>query len=254
MVMIARKEVEKREAELWERYQTTRNDRIREELVLQYMPLVKYVIGRQLSQLPDHLPREDLLNAGVVGLIEAVERFDPGYNVKFKTYAIPRIKGSILDEIRSYDIVPRSVRLKIRELKETIAELEKELCRTPGEEEIAGRMGISINKYRNLLKKLSPIRFLSLSQTLNNNTEWELPSKKLDQADLRENEELKETLVQAIQELEKSERLMISLYYYEKMTMKEIGMVMDLSESRVSQIHTQAILKLRTRISRYLNA
>ena len=238
------------DGDLWKSYFETRNDRIREKLVLQYIPLVKYVIGRQLSHLPPHLPREDLMSAGIMGLINAVERYNPNLEVQFKTYAIPRIKGAILDELRSYDIIPRSIRLKMKELQQSIRELESELGRTPGEEEIADKMGLKIDSYRDLLRRLSPIRFLSLSQTLNNAAEWDIPDATADATFSSDDNELKSILISAIQKLEKNERLMIALYYYEKMTMKEIAVVLKVSESRISQVHTQAILKLRSVIEK----
>lgn len=236
---------------LWTTFYRTRAEHLRERLVLQYIPLVKYVIGRQLSHLPDHLSREDLMSAGIVGLIEAVEKFNPELSIQFKTFAIPRIKGAILDELRSYDVIPRSIRLKMREVQQVIADLEGELGRSPHEEEIAQRMHLSVEAYRELLRKLSPVRFLSFSQTLNNEADWEIPSP--DSTPLNaDNEEVKQLLIEAIQNLEKNERLTVALYYYEKMTMKEIGVVLKVSESRVSQVHTQAILKLRSAIERGL--
>jgi len=241
------------EALLWAQYQQTGNEHVREKLVLRYIPLVKYVIGRQLSHLPDHLSRDDLMSAGIVGLIEAVEKFNPDLKIQFKTFAIPRIKGAILDELRSYDIIPRSIRMKMREVQKTMADLEAALGRSPYEEEIAQNLQLSVDEYRNLLRKLSPIRFLSLSQTLNHDGDWELPSEDAGPMIMAENEEVKQLLVEAIQNLDKNERLTIALYYYEKMTMKEIGVVLKVSESRVSQVHTQAILKLRGAIHQVMN-
>jgi RNA polymerase sigma factor for flagellar operon FliA len=226
---------------------------VREQLVLRYIPLVKYVINRQLSHLPDHLSRDDLMSAGIVGLIDAVEKFNPDLNIQFKTFAIPRVKGSILDELRSYDIIPRSIRLKMREVQQAMNELESELGRSPYEEEIAKRMELSVDEYRELLRKLSPIRFLSFSQTLNRDSDWEVPTDDAGPALTAENEEIKQLLIEAIQNLDKNERLTVALYYYEKMTMKEIGVVLKVSESRVSQVHTQALLKLRAAIQRALN-
>ncbi|MCK5145274.1 FliA/WhiG family RNA polymerase sigma factor [bacterium] len=236
------------EAAIWNAYAKNRNEHYREKLVLQYIPLVKYVIGRQLAHLPDHLSRDDLMSAGIVGLIDAVEKFNPELKVQFKTFAIPRVKGAILDELRSYDIIPRSIRMKMREVQQVMRSLEGKLGRGPYEEEIAVEMGLSVQEYRDLLRKLAPIRFLSLSHTLNNDADWELASSDAGPGLAADNEEVKQLLVEAIQNLDKNERLTIALYYYEKMTMKEIGMVLKVSESRVSQVHTQAILKLRSSI------
>jgi RNA polymerase sigma factor FliA len=231
---------------LWKMYREKKSDHIREKLVIQYMPLVKYVIGRQLTHLPSHLSREDLMSAGIIGLINAVEKFDSDLEVQFKTYAIPRIKGAILDELRSYDVIPRSIRLKMREVQEAIQNLEKNLKRSPSEEEIADYLEINVEQYRDLLRKLSPIRFLSLSQKLNNEGDWDIPDDPSSMITQMDQEEVKQQLIDAIQTLERNERLMVALYYYEKMTMKEISIVLKVSESRVSQIHTQALLKLRS--------
>ncbi len=242
---------QKEEEALWKIYQEQKNDHIREKLVIMYMPLVKYVISRQLSHLPAHLSREDLMSAGIIGLINAVERFDSDLNVQFKTYAIPRIKGAILDELRSYDVIPRSIRLKMREVQEAIQSLEKELKRSPAEEEIAQYLEITVEQYRELLRKLSPIRFLSLSQKLDNNGDWDIPDDPSSEMLQMDQEEVKAQLIKAIQTLERNERLMVALYYYEKMTMKEISIVLKVSESRISQIHTQALLKLRSALERH---
>lgn len=241
------------EALLWAKFHQTGNEHVREKLVLRYIPLVKYVISRQLSHLPDHLSRDDLMSAGIVGLIDAVEKFNPQFKIQFKTFAVPRIKGAILDELRSYDIIPRSIRMKMREVQQAMAELESSLGRGPYEEEIAGHLNLSVDEYRVLLRKLSPIRFLSFSQTLNHDGDWEIASEDAGPGMTTDNEEVKQLLVGAIQRLDKNERLTIALYYYEKMTMKEIGVVLKVSESRVSQVHTQAILKLRGTVQQALN-
>jgi len=234
---------------LWNNYRETSSEEAREKLVLQYVPLVKYVVNRQLSHLPQHLSRDDLISSGIVGLIHAVEKFNPEFKVKFQTFAIPRIKGSILDELRSYDVIPRSIRLKMKEVKQAIGELEAKLKRSPNEIEVAEDIGLSLDEYRELLRKMSPIRFMSLSQRLNSDAEWELPSegKPLSEENYQE---MKNMLVEALQNLGKNERLMIALYYYEKLTMKEIGEILGVSESRVSQIHTQAVIKLRSALGR----
>jgi RNA polymerase sigma factor for flagellar operon FliA len=245
---------------LWQRFCETKSDHLKEKLVLHYMSLVKYITDSLFSHLPAHVSREDLMGAGALGLIDAIERFEPDRQVKFETFAYTRIRGAILDELRSYDLIPRSVRLKMRQLQKAIQDLEGQLKRSPTEVEIAKKLGISIESYRDLLKRLSPIRFFSLSTSLNGQGEFEMQKKAQsfgvfqDSPELpTENQELKSAMLKAIQNLPKEERLTIALYYYEEMTMKEIGVVLKVSESRVSQIHTQAIIKLRNAVEKTLN-
>lgn len=241
--------VDNEELGLWAEYIDTGSERAREKLVVMYVPLVKWVVSRQLSHLPDHLSKDYLVSSGILGLIHAVEKFNPELKVQFKTFAVPRIKGAILDELRSYDVIPRSIRLKMKEVKQAVLHLEAQLKRTPNEKEIAEDIGLSLDEYRELLRKMSPVRFLSLSQRLNSDADWELPADDQPESEARY-EDMKEELVEAMQRLEKNERLLIALYYYEKLTMKEIGEVLGVSESRVSQIHTQAVVKLRCAIDR----
>ena len=243
--------------ELWESYRETRCDDVREKLALQFIPLVKHVVGRMFAHLPPHVSREDLLNSGVLGLIDAIERYDPGRKIKFETYAIPRIKGAILDELRSYDLMPRAARLKVRKLQKTIKELEVDLKRSPTESEIASKLGIDVEGYRELLSVLSPIRFFSLSDRLDEQGACRVSGGTgFDTVALRdgevraESQEMKRVLLEALQGLPKNERIVTALYYYEEMTMKEIAVVLKVSESRVSQIHTQAILRLRSAVEK----
>jgi len=245
---------------LWKGYLETRDDQVREKLILQYIPLVKHVIMRMFSHLPAHVSRDDLMSIGVLGLMTAIERYKADRQVKFETFAIPRIRGAILDELRSYDLVPRSVRGKMRKVQRVIRELEGELMRSPTDAEIASKLGMTLEDYRDLLKSISPIRFFSLSESLNDVRELEIQNNALrvgmkqETIELRtENQELRRVLLNAIQNLPKQERLTIALYYYEEMTMKEIGVVLKVTESRVSQIHTQAILKLRSAVDMAMN-
>ena len=243
--------------DLWKLYCDTRSEQTKEKLVLHYMSLVQHIIDRLFSHLPDHVSRDDLVSSGVLGLIDAIERYNPDRQVKFITFAFTRIKGAILDELRSYDLMPRSIRMKMRKLQKAIAELEGKLKRSPTDVEIASKLDMGIDDYRDLLRTLSPIRFFSLSDSLNGVGEFEIQNQaesldmKQNSPDLpTENQELRSALLNAIQELPKNERLTIALYYYEQMTMKEIGVVLKVTESRVSQIHTQAIIKLRNAVEK----
>ena len=246
--------------DLWSRYGETRSESLKEKLVLNYMPLVKHIISRLFSHLPSHVSRDDLTGAAVLGLIDAIERYEPGRQVKFETFAFPRVRGAILDELRSFDLIPRSVRMKMRKVQRAIEKLEAQFKRSPTESEIADALGMNVEAYRDILKHLSPVRFFSLSDSMDGTGEFEIQKHaqgldaNLDSPERpTENQEMRSAVLRAIQNLPKQERLTIALYYYEEMTMKEIGVVLKVSESRVSQIHTQAIIKLRNAVERALS-
>ncbi len=228
------------------------------ELILEYAPLVKYIANRIAVRLPPQIEVGDLINSGILGLIDAIEKFDPSRDVKFKTYAEIRIRGAILDELRSLDWVPRSVRRMASRLVETYSDLEQKLGRPARDEEMAKALDIGVDEFYELLHQASGISLVSLDG-------WS-PSfdqkKKLVDCLASEGQnsplgllgmnEAREIVSQAIEQLPQKERLVISLYYYDELTMKEIGHVLDLTESRVSQIHTKAILRLRGRLRRRL--
>jgi len=247
-------------SELWKRYTETKSDLVKKEIIVQYLGLVKFVISRMFSHLPSYLSQDDLENTGIIGLIDAIDRFDPGRGLKFETFAVPRIRGAILDELRSYDFLPRSVRSRVKEVQEAMRTLEKMLHRSPTEEEIAQKLDISIEKYRKILASMSPIRFLSLSDVLDRGDEGRVATNLASEnyhnqeRTAVERHEMKRILVSAIQNLPKNERLTITLYYYEEMTLKEIAVVLKVSESRVSQIHTQALIKLRSSLEQSYRA
>jgi RNA polymerase sigma factor FliA len=243
--------------ELWARYRQTRTEALRDRLVLYYTPLVKQVVSKWFSNLPDHVSRDDLTSSGIIGLIKAVERFDPDKGFKFETFGYHRIRGAILDELRTYDIMPRRLRLKAREVQKAIEILEMELNRHPTESEIAEKLGLEAGEYHELVSQLNPIRFFPITDALDDNGEWKLfksLAAALDGFDdaegMAEKQELKNVLLGAVQSLPKNERMVVALYYYEELTMKEIGVVLKVSESRVSQIHTQAVLRLRNALER----
>ena len=243
--------------ELWRTYRRTGDQAHRDRLILNYAPIVKYVAGRLGSGLPAHVDEGDLVSYGLLGLISAIERYDPGRDVKFETYAIARIKGSILDELRALDWVPRSVRSRARDIERAIAELEAKYGRAPTDEEIAAKLGISTDELEESLSDIarSSIAALdevwsvsdagdqvSLIETIEDPT-GERPSDALDEA------ETKELLADAISRLPEREKLVITLYYYEELTLREIGEVLGVTESRVSQLHTKAILRLKAHIA-----
>jgi len=245
---------------LWREYRVNRGDKaLRDRLILTYAPLVKYVAGRLGSGLPAHVDEGDLVSYGLLGLIGAIERYDPERDVKFETYAIARIKGSIIDELRAMDWVPRSVRARARDIERAIAELERKLHRAPTDEEISEKLGISEDELEESLTDISRSSIAALDElwTVSSggggdqvalidtieDTEAPDPQGSLSQT------EMKEAIGEAIARLPEREKLVVTLYYYEELTLREIGEVLGVTESRVSQLHTKAILRLKARLS-----
>jgi RNA polymerase sigma factor for flagellar operon FliA len=228
----------------------------REQQLMDYLPLVKYIAGRVAIGLPKSVELDDLINAGVVGLIEAHNNFDPGKGVKFESFASMRIRGAILDELRAIDWAPRSTRAKSREVERTISALQNRLGRSPAEEEIAENLDMSLEDLYKLMDDLSSTTLLSLDEFTygsDDNKQVALvdtlqSQDKSDALTDLERKEMRNLLVESIGLLTDQERLVIALYYYEELTLKEIGQVMELSESRVSQIHTKSVLSLRAKM------
>jgi RNA polymerase sigma factor FliA len=249
-------------AEAWRRYKEENDSKARDQLILAYSPLVKYVAGRMSSGLPAHIEEADLVSYGLLGLIGALERFDPGRAIKFETYAISRIKGSIIDELRALDWVPRSVRSWARKVEAAVTRLENQLTRAPTDEEIAAELEIDVEEFHDILNQISCASIVALDEF------WDTAGPSQDKVNLIDTIEdadapdpsrayrvqaIKETLAAAIQRLPERERIVIGLYYYESLTLKEIGEVLGVTESRVSQLHTKAILRLRGRIKEDLD-
>jgi RNA polymerase sigma factor for flagellar operon FliA len=243
---------------LWRQYKSSRDQAVRDRLILTYAPLVKYVAGRLGSGLPAHVDEGDLVSYGLLGLIGAIERYDPDRDVKFETYAIARIKGSIIDELRAMDWVPRSVRSRAREIERAIADLESKLGRAPTDEEIAGKLGLTQEELDDSLSEISRSSIAALDELWTvqgsggdqvalidtiEDTHGPEPQSALDQS------EVKEMIADAISRLPEREKLVITLYYYEELTLREIGEVLGVTESRVSQLHTKAILRLKARLA-----
>lgn len=248
---------QKTEEELWVEYQKTHDPAIREFFIKQYAPLVKYVAGKVAVGMPSSVEFDDLVGFGVFGLIDAIDKFDPDKNVKFKTYAVTRIRGSIFDELRSIDWVPRSVRQKTREIEDTIVRLEAKLGRTASDTEIAGAMGITEGEFQQALYKISGTSIMSLndvwyagddSERISIGDSIESPAS-LNPDVIVEREEIKRVIVESINELPEKEKMVLVLYYYEDLTLKEIGQVLNVTESRVSQLHTKANLRLRAKLT-----
>ncbi|RKY77671.1 RNA polymerase sigma factor WhiG [candidate division KSB1 bacterium] len=245
--------------ELWQQYLACHDYQIKEKIMIHYLPIVKYVVGRMIISLPNSVSYDDLVSAGIMGLISAIDRFNPKLGIKFETFVVPRIRGAILDELRSLDWVPRSVRSKAKKVERAIMQVESQLGRTATPEEVAKELNMDIDAYESMLAKVSGHTLLSLDKEFNEysdhvgslydmikNSKSENPQEQL------EEEELKALLVEFINELPDNEKLVIALYYYEELTLKEIGVVLNISESRVSQIHTKAIKNLRAKLKEYL--
>jgi RNA polymerase sigma factor for flagellar operon FliA len=242
---------------LWREYRANGNPAIRDRLIVTYAPLVKYVAGRLGSGLPAHVDDEDLVSYGLLGLIGAIERYDPERDVKFETYAIARIRGAIIDELRALDWVPRSVRSRARDIERAIAELEAKLARVPTDEEIAGKLGLTTEELDESLSEIGRSSIAALDEL------WTISGSSGDQVALIDTiedpdapdpqgslsqTELREAIADSIARLPEREKLVVTLYYYEELTLREIGEVLGVTESRVSQLHTKAILRLKARL------
>ncbi|PXF55583.1 MAG: FliA/WhiG family RNA polymerase sigma factor [Deltaproteobacteria bacterium] len=229
----------------------------RDEVIIKYAPLVKNIVERIALKLPSYVNKDDLINAGIIGLISALKKFDETRNVLFETYARFRIRGAVLDELRSRDGVSRSAKNKAAKIEEAFTALQGELRRHPTDEEVSDFLGVSVDEYYKLLNEARGVCILSTDNLCANYCEkygtYDV-LEKIDQNNpffLLADKELKETLRDAIDLLSKKEKLVLQLYYYEELTLKEIGMVMSLSESRICQLHSQIILKLKSILKKY---
>ena len=243
--------------DLWRQYKRDGDARARERLVVAYSPLVKYVSGRMASGLPAHVEEADLISYGLGGLISAIERFELEREIKFETYAITRIKGAIIDELRSLDWVPRSVRARARAIERANTKLEHKLQRAPTDEEMADELEMSVSDFQDQLLQISNSTVAALDEL------WTVSDASGDQVSLLDTiqdhdapdpqqlldaSELKDRLADAISALPEREKLVIALYYYENLTLREIGEVLGVTESRISQLHTKAVLRLKSRL------
>ncbi|MFY9264024.1 MAG: RNA polymerase sigma factor WhiG [Solirubrobacterales bacterium] len=243
--------------DLWKRYKADGDRHARERLVLAYSPLVKYVAGKMGAGLPSYVDDADLISYGLSGLISAIERFEPSREIKFETYAMSRIKGSIIDELRSMDWVPRSVRMKAREFERANAKLEAKFHRAPSDQELSDELGVTIDELQEHIQQISSSAVIALDEL------WSVSDGSGGQVSLLDTLEdpnaadpersydavnVKELIAEAISRLPEREKLVIALYYYENLTLREIGEVLGVTESRVSQLHTKAVLRLKSRL------
>lgn len=244
-----------RQQELWKKYSETKDPAIKEQLIIEYANLVKFVAGRLSVYFGSNVEYDDLVGYGVFGLIDAINKFDLSKEVKFETYASLRIRGAMIDAIREQDWAPRSLRKKGKDLEKAYSELENRLGRSATDQEISDRMGITIDELHKLLQQVNMSQMISLEDFLDQNRETGLDTLSmtrdttLPEQNL-EVQEVKDMLANTIDALPEKERMVVSLYYYDELTLKEISVIMKVSESRISQIHTKAIMRMRGKLER----
>ncbi|HET6713280.1 MAG TPA: RNA polymerase sigma factor WhiG [Actinomycetota bacterium] len=241
----------------WHRFKSTGEDDAREKLILHYAPLVKYVASRVATGLPASVEQADLVSYGMFGLIDALTKFEPGRGNKFETYAIPRIKGAIIDELRAMDWVPRSIRFKAREIEKAHTDLESMLKRQPTEQEMAERLGITRRELHDVVSQISFVSVLALDELVSVGADRgeqvslidTLADRGIDPTSGVESQETRGLLAAAINELSEREKIVVTLYYFEGLTLAEIGQILGVTESRVCQIHTKAVGGLRGQLT-----
>ncbi len=237
------------------------NQQEKDKLVLEYSPLIKFIAQKIAARLPSNIELDDLISSGVIGLMDAIDKWDPTRDNKFKTYAEFRVRGAILDELRAQDWVPRSIRDKAKQLDKATSALELELGRTATEEEIAKALNITIDEFHELVNQVRPVSLLSIddSQTFSNVDKKSILNilegcrlqNPFNQLNVKT---VKDVVTQAIEDLPERQRLVLSLYYYEDLNLKEIGKVLRVTESRVSQLHAQAVTRLRAKLTQVLGS
>lgn len=244
---------------LWEEYRNSHNSaETREKIILEYAPLVKVVAGRLNMYLGYNVEYEDLVSYGIFGLIDAIDKFDAGKEVKFETYASLRIRGSILDQIRKMDWIPRTIRQKQKQIEQVVKQIETETGKNATDKEIAIGLGITDEEYVDWQSQMKITGVVSLNEYLEQGNN-DVPNEKgktssifCSPEDAVEKEELKEMLMESLEILTEKEKKVILLYYYEDLTLKEISEILEVSESRISQLHTKALQKMKTKLGRYM--
>ena len=236
--------------ELWKKYKATKSVELRNKLAEYYLPLVKIVGGRLAVSLPPHLDKDDLISSGFFGLMDAIERFDITRNIQFKTYAGVRIRGAMIDYLRAKDWIPTTMRQKIRKYEQTVYKLETELGRSATDKEVAEALEISLEELQTLISQSNAATVVPLEEYLKTDSPEAVDA---NPADTTEYLEVKDTLARAIDRLPEKERTVVSLYYYEELTLKEISLILHLSEARISQLHTKAIFRMRGYLARMKN-
>lgn len=242
-------------ARLWEDYKRTKSDDLREQIIVEYVPLVKLVAGRLNMYLGYTVEYDDLVGYGVFGLIDAIDKFDFDKNIKFETYASLRIRGSILDQIRKMDWIPRSVRQKQKQIEAAITSLEKEKGANLKDEDIADKLGISLDEYRNWEGLANISNIASLDEFMEQGTDGSVKEFRnttyIEPEDSVDQSEVKQMLMDALELLTEKEKKVVLLYYYEDLTLKEVASVLEVSESRISQLHSKALEKMKKHLGKY---
>ncbi|MEX0983635.1 MAG: RNA polymerase sigma factor WhiG [Actinomycetota bacterium] len=244
---------------IWHGFKGSDDEQAREKLILHYAPLVKYVASRVASGLPASVDQADLVSYGMFGLIDALHKFEPSRGNKFETYAIPRIRGAIIDELRAMDWVPRSVRFKQREIEKALADLESKLKRQPSERELAERLGMTLSELHDVVTQISFVSVLALDETVSVGQDRgeqvslidTLADKGFEPGSGVESQETRGLLAAAINALSEREKIVVTLYYFEGLTLAEIGEILGVTESRICQIHTKAVGVLRGQMTEY---
>ncbi len=229
--------------------------KLRDQLIMDYAPLIRFVAQRIAARLPSNIEIDDLISAGVIGLMDAIDKYDPSRDNKFKTYAEFRIRGAILDELRSQDWVPRSIRDKAKRIEKTYAELEQRFGRAVSDEELSDALGVSLDEYYEMVAKVKAVTLLSIDEVAGpNNHDRKSLLESLENSAAKnpflqlKSKGIRDLLIKNIEDLPEKQKLVLSLYYYEDLNLKEIGKVLDVTESRVSQLHTQAVMRLRQKL------
>ncbi len=247
---------------LWKEFKETGSDTARDKLLMEYSPMVRYIVDRIALNLPNTVDVDDLYSTGVIGLIKAMDTFEPERGFKFETYAGHKVRGAVLDELRSQDWVPRSIRQKSKDLQKVMMKLRTELGRPPYDQEVCDEMGFTKREYEKYLSEVAPTTILSLEESMPDQGGESKSIKVIETIEdpgcenplkMLGYEEIKKILKETIADLPEKEKLVIALYHFEELTLKEIGVVLEISESRVSQIHSKAIIKLKSRLLQQVN-
>lgn len=240
---------------LWATYEETKSEKVREKILMKYLPLVRQIAGGIIGKLPSSVSVDDLIDAGVIGLLESIDRFDTNAAVKFETYAYTRVRGAMMDELRKMDWAPRSLREKSKRVEEAYKTLVKRHGRQPDQDEIANELEVPIEKFHQINKEIVGVNLMSLDQEVTSNSGestslYDVIAEKdtVEPIEAMEDRELKDRMIIEIEKLPKNEKLVIALYYYEELTLKEIGKILNLSESRISQIHSKVVKDLKIRL------
>lgn len=246
---------EAKRAKLWEDYKRTKDDKLREQIIVEYVPLVKLVAGRLNMYLGYTVEYDDLVSYGVFGLIDAIDKFDFDKNIKFETYASLRIRGSILDQIRKMDWIPRSVRQKQKQIEAAIVSLEKEKGVNVTDQDIADKLEISVDEYRNWEGQTNISNIASLDEFMEQGTDGSVKEFRnttyIEPEASIDNDEVKKMIMDALELLTEKEKKVVMLYYYEDLTLKEVAKVLEVSESRISQLHSKALEKMKKNLGKY---